>query len=342
MKQLLQTLLILAIPLLFFVSCGNSGDKEKNKEAKKDSVQVQVKVPLFNEDSAFIFTKKQTDFGPRVNNSPAHDRCGKWLTEKMKTYSKDVIVQKAQVVAYNGTTLKISNIITSFNPDAAFRILLCSHWDSRPYADMDDDISKHRTPIDGANDGAAGVGILMEIARILKENKINAGVDILFLDAEDYGEPEDYKGEKKDESWALGTQYWAKNPHKPNYKANFGILLDMVAVADAKYTQEGISMERAPDIVQKVWSTASRIGYGNYFTNGQTNPINDDHYFINTLTNIPTIDIIHHENNTRSGFYKYWHTTKDNIENVDKKPMKAVGQTLLTVLYEESAKLSGK
>jgi Zn-dependent M28 family amino/carboxypeptidase len=311
-----------------------------NKEIKKDSAMVQVKVPVFNEDSAFSYTKKQTGFGPRVNNTAAHDKCGKWLIEKMKAFSKDVIVQKAQVLAYNGTVLKIDNIITSFNPDAAFRILLCSHWDSRPYADQDEDATKHRTPIDGANDGASGVGILMEIARLLKENKMNAGVDIVFLDAEDYGEPEDYKGEKKDESWALGTQYWAKNPHVPNYKANFGILLDMVGVGDAKFTQEGISVEKAPDILQLVWNTASRIGYSSNFLNRQTNPINDDHYFINNLTNIPTIDIIHHDDNTKSGFYKYWHTTKDNIDNVDKKSLKAVGQTLLTVIFEESAKLN--
>lgn len=341
MKHFAKILLLGMVSSFFLVSCGNSAKKTDGKE-KKDSVGVQVKVPGFNEDSAFSFTKKQTDFGPRVNNTPAHDKCGKWLIEKMKSYSDVVIVQKDQVVAYNGSTLKISNIITSFNPDATFRILLCSHWDSRPYADWDEDATKHRTPIDGANDGASGVGILIEIARILKDNKINAGIDIMFFDAEDYGEPKDDTKNRKDENWGLGTQYWAKNLHKPNYKANYGILLDMVAVADAKFTQEGISADMAPDILQKVWSTASRIGYGDYFLTKKTGPINDDHYFINTMTKIPTIDIIHHDENTETGFYKYWHTTKDNISNVDKKSIKVVGQTLLTVIFEESARLSSK
>lgn len=327
-----------AIPVMFFVSCGSPTDK--NKEVKTDSTAVQVSVPAFNEDSAYYFVKKQTDFGPRVNNTPAHDKSGKWLIEKMKTFSNDVVVQKAQVVAYNGTVLKISNIITSFNPDAAFRILLCSHWDSRPYADWDEDPAKHRTPIDGANDGASGVGVLIEIARILKENKLNIGVDMIFLDAEDYGEPKGDTQHQKDENWGLGTQYWAKNLHKPNYKANYGILLDMVGVADAQFTKEGISVENAPDILNKVWNTAARIGYGGYFVNRQTNPINDDHYFINQMARIPTIDIIHHDDNTNTGFFRYWHTTQDNIENVDKKSLKAVGQTLLTVVIEESARLS--
>jgi hypothetical protein len=337
MKKFLQILLMGAIPALFFVSCGNS--PKQNKDSKKDSVAVQVKVPAFNQDSAFIFTKKQTDFGPRVNNTVAHDKCGKWLIAKMKTFSKDVMVQKAQVVAYNGVVLKINNIVTSFNPDAAFRILLCSHWDSRPYADWDEDSTKHRTPIDGANDGASGVGVLIEIARILQENKINIGVDILFLDAEDYGEPKGDIQHQKDENWGLGTQYWAKNLHKPNYKANFGILLDMVGVKDARFTHEGISAEKAPDILNKVWDAAARIGYGSTFVNQRTNPINDDHFFINNLAMIPTIDIIHHDENTNTGFYKYWHTTKDNIDNVDRNSLKAVGQTLLTVIFEESAKI---
>jgi glutaminyl-peptide cyclotransferase len=337
MNSFIKILLPAMILSFIFVSCGNAPDK--NKEVKKDSVAVQIKVPVFNEDSAYHFVKQQTDFGARVNNTAAHDKCGKWLTEKMKTYSKDVMVQKAQVVAYNGSVLKISNIITSFNPDAAYRILLCSHWDSRPYADWDEDPTKHRTPIDGANDGASGVGVLIETARILQANRINIGVDILFLDAEDYGEPKDDTEHQKDENWGLGTQYWAKNPHKPNYKANFGILLDMVGVKDAQFTREGISVEKAPDVLNKVWHAAARIGYGGTFVNQQTNPINDDHYFINNMANIPTIDIIHHDDNTNTGFFKYWHTTKDNIDNIDRKSLKAVGQTLLTVIFEESGKI---
>ena len=323
-----------------FVACNNP---EKNKTEKNNAGQptgTSVSVPVFNEDTAFLFVKIQTGFGPRVPNTAAHTQCAAWLEETLKKYTPRVMVQQAKVRAYNGTMLNMKNIIASFNPDAPGRILLCAHWDSRPYADWDDDKSKHRTPIDGANDGASGVGVLLEVARIISVNKINSGVDIVLFDTEDYGEPQDDNNEYREDNWGLGSQYWSKNPHMPNYKANYGILLDMVGVENANFTKEGFSMQYAPDIVNKVWEAASRIGYGSYFSAEQTNPITDDHYYINKISGIPTIDIIHHDSQTRSGFYKFWHTTSDNIENVDKNALKAVGQTLLTVLYEESAALS--
>jgi hypothetical protein len=342
MKSVFRLSVIILILSLALIACNNSAKKIAVNNPETDSVKVKVNIPVFNEDSAFAYTAKQCEFGPRVNNTAAHEKCAQWLISKMKTWSADVIVQKNQVRAFDGTSLKIKNIITSFNPAATTRILLCSHWDSRPFADQDEDATKHRTPIDGANDGASGVGVLMEIASILKEHKITIGIDIAFFDAEDYGEPEGDTKHQSDDNWALGTQFWCKNPHVPNYHANFGILLDMVGVADAKFTEEGTSLQYAPDIVNKVWNTAARAGFANYFPTQQTAAINDDHYSINHLTSIPTIDIIHHDDATRSGFYKNWHTLKDNIANVDKKPLKAVGQTLLTLIFEESSSISAK
>jgi len=330
---------VFALCVIFF-ACNNP---DKNKIEKINTGQPKgstVDVPVFNQDSAFLFVKKQTDFGPRVPNTATHAQCASWLEETLKKYSGHVVVQQAKVRAYNGTLLNMKNIIASFNPEAPGRILLCSHWDSRPYADWDEDESKHRTPIDGANDGASGVGVLLEVARIISSNKLNTGVDIILFDTEDYGEPQNDNNEYKEDNWGLGSQYWSKNPHAPNYKANYGILLDMVGVENANFTKEGFSMQYAPDVVNKVWEAASRIGYGHYFSAAETAPITDDHYYINKISSIPTIDIIHHDNNTRSGFYKYWHTTNDNIGNIDKNALKAVGQTLLTVLYEESAALS--
>jgi len=342
MKRSVNLFFVTVIISLILVSCNNSNKKPIADDKENKASGAKVKVPVFNEDSAYNYVKIQTDFGPRVTNTEAHQKCAVWLEQKMKSYTKDVIVQKAKVRAYNGTSLNMKNIIASFNPDAPGRIMLCSHWDSRPYADWDEDKSKNRTPIDGANDGASGVGVLMEIARIISKNKINIGLDIIFFDAEDYGEPQDDNKKYNEDNWGLGSQYWAKNPHVPNYTAHYGILLDMVGVENANFTKEGFSMEYAPDVMNKVWDAATRIGYSGNFSNTQTNPITDDHYYVNKIIGIPTIDIIHYDSQTTSGFYKYWHTTKDNLENVDKRSLKAVGQTLLTVIYEESGMVSQK
>ncbi|HNW69097.1 MAG TPA: M28 family peptidase [Bacteroidales bacterium] len=342
MKRIISLFFVPLILGFMLVSCNNSNKKPVAGDKENKASGAKVTVPVFNEDSAYNYVKAQTDFGPRVNNTAAHEKCAAWLEQKLKSYTKDVTIQKAKVRAYNGTSLNMKNIIASFNPDAPGRIMLCSHWDSRPYADWDEDKSKNRTPIDGANDGASGVGVLIEIARIISQNKINMGLDIIFFDAEDYGEPQDDNKKYNEDNWGLGSQYWAKNPHVPNYKAHYGILLDMVGVENANYTKEGFSMEYAPDVMNKVWDAAARIGYGGNFSNAQTNPITDDHYYVNKISGIPTIDIIHYDSQTSSGFYKNWHTTNDNIENVDKRSLKAVGQTLLTVIYEESGTISQK
>ncbi|HOY32326.1 MAG TPA: M28 family peptidase [Bacteroidales bacterium] len=339
MKEGLKLFFVFLMVCSIFSSCGNSKKKTADEKTIK-TLGPKVQVPVFNEDSAYLFVKTQTDFGPRVPNTEAHSRCAVWLEQILKSYTTEVMVQKGKVRAYNGSLLNMKNIIASFNVDAPGRIMLCSHWDSRPYADWDEDEAMRRTPIDGANDGASGVGVLIEVARILSLNKTNLGVDIIFFDAEDYGEPQDDNAEYKEDNWGLGSQFWAKNPHVPGYKAKYGILLDMVGVTNANFTKEGFSMEYAPDVVNKVWDAASRIGYGGHFSNEQTNPITDDHYYINKISGIPTIDIIHHDMQTNSGFYKYWHTTNDNLENVDKNSLKAVGQTILTVIYEESGTLS--
>lgn len=296
----------------------------------------EVSVPVFNEDSAFAFVEQQVAFGPRVSGSAANLKCARWLHNKLLTYTPDVITQEAVVRLYNGKSVTARNIIASFNSHSVVRILLCSHWDSRPYADYDPDSTRHRTPIDGANDGASGVGVLLETARILKLNKVDIGVDIVLFDAEDYGAPQDNQNKVSEDDWGLGSQYWSRNPHKPGYKARFGILLDMVGVPGAFFTKEGISMQYAPDVVSKVWDAARRSGYGMYFSDQQTHPITDDHYYINKLSGIPTIDIIHYDNNSPTGFYKNWHTSADNLENIDRKALKAVGQTLLTVIFEEA------
>jgi len=330
----MKQIAIIILTSLIYVSCNPPARPPASNE-ETTTQKPAVQVPDFNSDSAYESVRAQLAFGPRVPNTPAHARCAAFLTGKLKTYSANVVVQKGTIRAYNGTPLNFQNIIASWKPETNNRILLCAHWDSRPYADHDPDPKNRRKPVDAANDGASGVGVLMEVARQLSLVSPSVGVDIILFDVEDYGPPQDQTMNNADEQWGLGSQYWAKNPHKPDYFARYGILLDMVGAKNATFLMEGISMQYAADIVKKVWSTANRIGYSSYFLFEQGGYITDDHVPINKIRNIPTIDLIHLDKNSETGFYPYWHTTGDTFDKIDKNTLKIVGQTLLTVIYEE-------
>jgi hypothetical protein len=332
----IQRFLIILIPIILISgSCNNS---TRNQKAGNEKQEETIKISPFNADSAYAYVKDQVDFGPRVNNTSAHEKCADFLIRKLKKFCPDVIVQNGQVKAFNGKMLNFKNIIASYNPATNDRIFICSHWDSRPFADHDPDVKKHNTPIDGANDGASGVGVLLEIARQLSISAPAIGVDIIFLDAEDYGAPEDTpRDEHSEDWWALGSQYWAKNPHKANYFAKYGILLDMVGAPQATFMEETYSMQYAPAVVRNVWDIASKLGYSAYFPFEEGGYITDDHLFINKELNIPTIDIIHLERKSNGdiGFYPYWHTTNDNMNSIDKTTLDVVGKTLMAVIANE-------
>jgi Zn-dependent M28 family amino/carboxypeptidase len=246
------------------------------------------------------------------------------------------VVQPFRARAYDGTILKGKNIIGSFNPGSKSRILLCAHWDSRPFADHDPDPDNHLTPIDGANDGGSGVGVLLEVARQMAMQRPHIGVDILLFDAEDYGPPQDHQKRGSGNWWALGSQYWARNPHDPDYYARYGILLDMVGGHNARFFMEGYSMMYAPGVLKKVWNTAHRAGFKQYFFFEQKGYIDDDHKPINEIMKIPTINIIHMDDASSNGsFFDHWHTIHDNMDAISKESLHVVGQTILTVIYEE-------
>ncbi len=324
--------------LSFAVLASFSACKQKTsqtvEEPEKSESAPAIKAADFNADTAWYFVNEQVKFGPRVPNSKAHAECAAWLEKTLKKYTSQVFVQPFIAKAYNGTSLNCRNIIASINPKNATRVLLCSHWDSRPFADNDPDTAMHRTPIDGANDGASGVGILLEIARQLRISSPAIGVDILLLDGEDYGAPQD-AGFIGTDDWALGAQYWSRYPHVPAYSARYGILLDMVGAENAVFTMEGTSMYYAPDVAQKIWKIGAMIGYSNYFSTERSNALTDDHLYINQLRQVPTIDIIQHDQSTQSGFYQYWHTIKDNMKGISKPTLMAVGQTVLTAVRNE-------
>ncbi len=317
-------LLLLFISILFVFSC--------NEPMKRNKTNKTIATPKFNPDSAYLFVKQQVDFGPRVPNTENHARCGNYLIAKLKEYKADVIVQEAEVKAYNGVMLKMKNIIGQYHKELPNRIILCAHWDTRPYSD-EDSIRKNE-PSDGANDGASGVGVLLEISRLMATSSPEIGVDIILFDAEDYGEPTQ-NGIQREENWCLGSQYWAKNLHKKDYHANFGILLDMVGAKGALFKKEDHSRHFASVYVKYVWETANELGFGNIFVDEKSRPTIDDHYFINSIARIPTLVISHYDNGTPSGYYKYWHTHGDSLDKIDKSILNAVGQTVLEIIYSE-------
>lgn len=328
-----MTLFLITLALVASVTACNTDKKTDRQQTGAADTAKAVNVPAFNADSAYAYIAKQLSFGPRVPNTKAHRECGDWLVKTLQQYTPTVIEQKVTLRAFNGTALQSRNIIASFNPESNSRVLLCSHWDSRPWADHDPDAAMQKKPVPAANDGASGVGVLIEIARQMHLQNPGLGVDIVLFDAEDYGEPQDQQGTNED-SWALGSQYWAANPHVPNYSARFGILLDMVGGQGATFPKEQISMYYAPNIVQTVWSTAERLGYGSLFNNENSGPITDDHLYVNKIMNTPMIDIIDYQDTREKGFNDQWHTTHDDLTHISKETLKGVGQTVITVVYE--------
>ena len=292
--------------------------------------------PLFNSDSAYAYVAKQVAFGPRVPGTAAHKACGDWLVAKLKNYGARVIEQNAQVTIYNGQQVPMRNIIASWEPDNKNRVLLFTHWDARPFADQDS--VRKNEPIDAANDGGSGVAVLLEIARHLASTPPQIGVDIFLNDVEDMGEPEGAMGADQSSSidtWCLGTQYWTKNPHVPNYKARFGILLDMVGSKDAVFPRESYSMQYAPNVVNKVWKAAAATGHGDRFLSETRNFVGGlDHVFVNENMGIPSIDIIAWDPAT-GRFPSSWHTHADNMAVIDKETLQPVGATVTQVVWAE-------
>lgn len=331
-----KTLLILSI-VIAFVSCESNNDKSHTTQK---TTRKHVAVPAFSSDSAYNFVKKQCDFGPRVPGTSAHRQCAEWFVETLGRYADTVYVQEFKTRIYDGKVFDGTNIIAAFNPEARKRIIIAAHWDSRPYADNDPDESNWKKPIDGANDGASGCGVMMEMARIMKSDRIdnNLGIDFIFFDLEDYGSPK-WADESKhnDLSWGLGSQYWAKKPHVEDYHAYYGVLLDMVGAANPRFPKEYYSQNNSAWVLNKIWRMARDMGYDEAFTNELGEPINDDHIYMIHYAGIPTIDIIHlaDDEERTSCFFPYWHTINDNLQHIDKNTLQIVGDVMMKVIYNE-------
>lgn len=328
--------LMLCIAAVAYKPIATACSASKTEKAQADEDKTEPMGPVFSADSAYRYCAIQCGFGPRTMNSEAHRACGDWIVDMFKGLGCTVQVQEADLKGYNGTLLKARNIMASYKPDAGERVLLCAHWDSRPWADNDPDPANWHKPVMAANDGASGVAVMLEVARLLNtQADLELGVDFLCFDAEDWGIPQWSDAADNGNTFALGAQHWAEN--KPQgYAPRFGILLDMVGGAGSRFYQEGVSREYAPDVVRKVWKAARKAGFGSFFPKSDGAMITDDHVPLNTIANIPTIDIIpFYPDCAQSSFGPTWHTVNDTMDNIDKNTLRAVGQTIIQVLYAE-------
>ena len=296
---------------------------------------VAADIPSFSTDSAYAYVSRQVEMGPRVNNTPSHRSCEQWLVSSLRKFGADTVIEQRAVVSdHAGRALDINNIIARFNPSAPKRILLLAHYDTRPAADQDPDPANRDKPVPGANDGASGVGVLMEVARQLGMQTTQIGVDILMTDAEDCGTDE---GPDSELTWALGTQYFMDHLPYASYAdmPAYAILLDMVGGAGATFKREYFSQRYAPEIKAKVWNAARDAGLSARFQSGQGPGVVDDHVFVNR-GGIPAIDIIECENAQTGSFPPYWHTLADDMPVIDRSTLGDVGTVLMRIIYTET------
>lgn len=311
-------------------SCQGGG---RNSEATNQATDyTQVQTPQFDADSAYSYVEAQLGYGYRTPGSKGQELCAQYLASTMGRWCDEVMVQEFTTKLWDDKSVKGMNIIASLDPDNQHRILLAAHWDSRLWADHDADEANHKKPIPGANDGASGVAALMEMARVMSQMRPSVGVDFIFFDVEDQGAPE-WADCAKDDTWCKGSQYWALNPHKPYYKALYGVLFDMVGSQNPRFTKEDVSMYFASNIMNKYWNVAAAMGLGSVFVDTKSPSILDDHLYINQNIRIPTIDIV--QNTPDCSFYPYWHTMGDDLDKIDRNSLKIVADVTMKAIYAD-------
>ena len=313
--------------LLLCVSCA------KQQQSSHSAVRY-----AFSADSAYHYIAQQVAFGARVPGTEEHAACGDWLVKKLAQYGAQVQNQHGTMPNYAGEEQALRNIVAYLEGNTQHAILLCAHWDSRPWSDEEPLYENRFAPVIGANDGASGVGVILEIVRQLSIRKAQGeyipSVQIILFDCEDMGTPTHYTGKEREHTWCLGSQYWAKELKIQNskFKIQYGILLDMVGDPSATFPREYFSMTHAGNYVEQLWRTAAQLGYGRYFVNQAAYPITDDHYYVNTIAGIPCVDIIDYKPQNGTGFAEWWHTQQDDMRNINRQTLKAVGETVITTI----------
>jgi hypothetical protein len=335
MKKIL--LMTAAASLLLFCACKGNNDNSPaevgNPSAETTAVDYSaIDIPVFSADSAYSFVAKQLSFGNRIPGSKGWERCAEWIATQMARWCDTVIVQDFRAVLWNSDAVPGKNIIAQVNPAAERRIILAAHWDSRQWADHDPAESNQKKPVPGANDGASGVALLMEMARVMNDMPLPVGIDFIFFDVEDQGAPEGNTVRDQND-WCLGSQHWSNNRHVPYASYHYGILFDMVGTPNPRFTKEGISRYFAPGITDNLWKTAESLGYGNIFVNEATPEILDDHYFVNSIAHIPMVDIVQNDGNI--SFFQHWHTVSDDINSVSRESLATVATVVMKTLYAD-------
>lgn len=329
MKQMKRLLAAVAVATLALWGC-RGGQNTPEQPLSPATDYSQVAIPTFDADSAYSYVAAQVAFGFRHPGTKGHEQCADYLARMMRRWCDTVIVQPFTATLWNGEQAKGKNIIGSLAPEKEKRVLLAAHWDSRQWADQDLDTNNWRQPLLGANDGASGVGTLMEMARVMAAMPPDVGVDFIFFDIEDQGIPS-WENRYEDNTWCKGSQHWAQNPHRLLYHAVYGILFDMVGTESPRFTKEEISMGFAPGLVNKMWNCAAFLGYGNVFVDELSGAILDDHLYVNQILRIPTIDIV--QNDPHVSFFPHWHTVNDNLDAVKPQSLKTVATVTMKVIY---------
>jgi len=263
-------------------------------------------VPAFSADSAHAFLRMQVEFGPRVPGTDAHRAQLEWMQEHLRQHADTVIRQDFRHDV-GQATLDFANLFARFRPNAAERVLLVAHWDTRQ-------------PIPGANDGASGTAVLLHLAEILSREPPPIGVDLLLVDGEDYGPYES--------NMYLGAKHFAANM-PAGYAPLYGILLDMIGDQDPQFTIEGYSRSYAPEVVERVWRMAEQLGHGGVFVRRSGISISDDHVPLNKA-GIRTIDVIDFDYGPGN---RYWHTLDDDVERTSPRGLGAVGEVVTALIY---------
>ncbi len=342
MRIKLHLIILYMVPAALMLTWSACGGRTK-KGVAVDTIAI-MPAPDFMADSAMAYVEKQCSFGARVPGSSAHEACGDWIVGKFQDFGATVSQQRTQLRGYDGKMLPCRNIIASVRPEQPDRVVITAHWDSRAWADNDPDEANHHTPVMAANDGASGVAVMLEMARALQTKELVCGVDFICFDLEDQGIPQWAEEEADDEDledennyWCLGSRHWAEQALATGYTARYGINLDMVGGRGARFEMEGFSLYYATPLVNMVWHLADQLGYGEFFPLRKSGYVTDDHVPLNQIAHIPSIDIIPHQDDGRSSFGSTWHTINDTPENIDPAVLKAVGQTLLQLLYNDNS-----